>query len=70
MISNDLKIAVIGQGYVSFPLAYEFGKKFDAIIVAVANDAFKKIDYKKILKQNNILYNIKGILKNKTNLRL
>ena len=70
MISNNLKIAVISQGYVGFPLAYEFGKKFDAIIVAVAHDTFKKIDYIKILKENNILYDIKGILKNKTNLRL
>ena len=28
---NDLKIAVIGQGYVGLPLAIEFGKKYETI---------------------------------------
>ena len=31
MIEKDLKIAVIGLGYVGLPLAIEFGKKHDVV---------------------------------------
>ncbi|EAQ31895.1 Vi polysaccharide biosynthesis UDP-N-acetylglucosamine C-6 dehydrogenase TviB [Idiomarina baltica] len=31
MISNQLKIAVVGLGYVGLPLAVEFGKKYDTL---------------------------------------
>ena len=31
MVGTDLKIAVIGLGYVGLPLAMEFGKKYDVI---------------------------------------
>ena len=29
--SNEIKIAIIGLGYVGFPLAVEFGKKYPTI---------------------------------------
>ena len=38
-------------------------EKFDAIILAVAHDVFKKIDLKKIIKYNNsVIYDVKGFL--------
>jgi UDP-N-acetyl-D-galactosamine dehydrogenase len=35
-------------------------KKFDAIVVAVAHKEFANIDYSRLLKENNILYNLKS----------
>lgn len=35
---------------------------FDAVILAVAHQEFKKINIRKLLKQNGIVYDVKGIL--------
>ena len=36
------KIAVIGLGYVGFPLAVEFGKKFDTIGFDISKNRIKE----------------------------
>ena len=46
-------------------------KKYDAIVISVAHDKFKEIDYKKYLKPSGIIYDVKGLLnKNEVNGRL
>ena len=38
-------------------------KKYNIIIIAVAHDKFKKIDYKKLkINDDTIIYDVKGIL--------
>lgn len=45
--------------------------KYDAAILAVAHEIFKKTDYSKILKYNHVLFDVKGVLdKNKIDGRL
>jgi UDP-N-acetyl-D-galactosamine dehydrogenase len=41
--SNDMKIAIIGLGYVGLPLAVEFGKKFDTIGFDINEERVKQI---------------------------
>ena len=39
-------------------------QKYDSIIVAVAHDEFKKLNFKSLKKfDNSIIYDIKGVLK-------
>jgi len=40
-------------------------KKYDVAVLAVAHDKFLKIDYKKILNKNYVLYDVKSILPKK-----
>ena len=40
-------------------------KKYDVVVLAVAHDDFLKIDYKKILNKNYVLYDVKSILPKK-----
>ena len=40
-------------------------KKYDVVILAVAHDQFLKIDYKNILNENYVLYDVKSILPKK-----
>jgi UDP-N-acetyl-D-galactosamine dehydrogenase len=35
---------------------------YDAIVLAVAHDEFKKLDLKKLSAENSVLYDVKGIL--------
>ena len=45
--------------------------KYDIVILAVAHENFLKIDFKKILNTNHILYDVKSVLpKNISTLRL
>lgn len=37
-------------------------KKFDAVILAVAHDKFLKIDVRSLLKENGVIYDVKGML--------
>ena len=37
-------------------------QQFDAIILAVAHDAFKSLDVKSLLKPNGVVYDVKGML--------
>ena len=37
-------------------------QKFDAVILGVAHQEFLTLDYKKILKDNSVLYDVKGVL--------
>ena len=40
-------------------------QKYDSIIIAVAHDEFKKLNFKSLKKSDNsIIYDIKGFLKN------
>ena len=41
---NTNKIAVIGLGYVGFPLAIEFGKKFDTIGYDISKDRISELN--------------------------
>jgi UDP-N-acetyl-D-galactosamine dehydrogenase len=36
--------------------------KFDAVILAVAHDQFKSLDVKALLKDNGVVYDVKGVL--------
>ena len=36
--------------------------RFDAVVLAVAHDAFNYIDEKRLLKEKSILYDVKGFL--------
>ncbi|MBS7786453.1 nucleotide sugar dehydrogenase [Flavobacterium sp. CYK-55] len=38
--------------------------QFDAVVLGVAHDVFANLDYKKIKKENAVLYDVKGILGN------
>lgn len=38
------------------------GQKYSAVILAVCHDVFKDIDYKQLLKENGVLYDVKGML--------
>lgn len=38
------------------------GQKYRAVILAVCHDVFKDIDYKQLLKENGVLYDVKGML--------
>jgi UDP-N-acetyl-D-galactosamine dehydrogenase len=38
------------------------GKKYDAIIIAVAHDEFKALDIKSLGKTNKVIYDVKGML--------
>jgi UDP-N-acetyl-D-galactosamine dehydrogenase len=40
-------------------------KKFDTIILAVAHDEFKQIDFVKIRKDNSVVYDVKNVLPTK-----
>ena len=44
--------------------------KFDSIIVAVAHNQFKKLDFLKIKHEKTIIYDVKGFLDNSVNARL
>ncbi|WP_420601472.1 nucleotide sugar dehydrogenase [Flagellimonas sp.] len=44
--------------------------KFDAIVLAVAHDSFKSLDLQSMLNQNGVIYDVKGILKDKANRQL
>jgi len=37
-------------------------EKFDAIVLGVAHDNFKNIDFTSIKKEHAVLYDVKGIL--------
>ena len=37
-------------------------KKYDSIILAVAHDNFKTIDFKKLMNKNGFIYDIKGVI--------
>jgi UDP-N-acetyl-D-glucosamine/UDP-N-acetyl-D-galactosamine dehydrogenase len=39
-------------------------KKFDAIVLGVSHNEFLNIDFKKIQKENSVLYDVKGVLGN------
>ena len=41
--NNQLKLAVIGLGYVGLPLAVEFGRKFDTIGFDIKSDRLKQL---------------------------
>lgn len=38
------------------------GKKFDAVIMAVAHNQFKELDIKKLTIDDGVIYDVKGIL--------
>ena len=38
-------------------------EKFDAIILAVAHDKFKELNFEKIKNSETIIYDVKGVLK-------
>lgn len=45
-------------------------KKYDAIILGVAHNEFKNIDFEQLKKPNAVIYDVKGILGNIANGRL
>ena len=45
-------------------------KKYDAVVLAVAHNEFLQSDFKTRLKENGILYDVKGVLKEKLDGRL
>jgi UDP-N-acetyl-D-galactosamine dehydrogenase len=54
-------------------VAHEYGyttttvlpdSKFDAVVLGVSHNEFKDIDYKNLLGDNSVLYDVKGILGN------
>ncbi|MBW7676605.1 nucleotide sugar dehydrogenase [Chryseobacterium chendengshani] len=48
-----------------------FTEKFDAIVLTVAHEEFLDLDFSASLKENSIIYDVKGVLnKNKVNKRL
>ncbi len=47
------------------------GKKFDAVVLAVAHKEFVTVDWKEYLNENGIIYDVKGCLdKKEVNSRL
>ncbi|MFN3940371.1 MAG: UDP binding domain-containing protein, partial [Chitinophagales bacterium] len=38
------------------------GDTYEAIIIAVAHDQFKKIDFQKLMKPTSVVYDIKGLV--------
>jgi UDP-N-acetyl-D-galactosamine dehydrogenase len=45
-------------------------KTFDAVILTVAHSEFHKVDLKSLLKENSVLYDVKGFIKQKVGGRL
>ena len=59
-----MKIAVFGLGYVGLSLAVEFGKIFDAILIAVGHREYcnsKLADWEKMLKPNGEIIDEKSL---------
>ena len=55
------------HGMINNPL--ELSKKYDAIVVSVAHEQFKKIttdDYERLSNKNRVIMDIKNIVKNPT----
>ena len=54
---ENIKIAVIGQGYVGLPLAIEFGKKYETIGFDINSKRIKELekgkDHTKKLRRSN-----------------
>ncbi|MFA7686581.1 MAG: nucleotide sugar dehydrogenase [Moheibacter sp.] len=46
------------------------GEAFDAIILGVAHDEFRKLDFDALKKETAIIYDVKGILNDKADLKL
>ena len=46
------------------------GKKFDAVILAVAHDKFKGLDIDSLLHSNHVLYDVKGMISGQVDGRL
>lgn len=46
------------------------GKKFDAVILAVAHDKFKGLDIDSLLQSNHVLYDVKGMISGQVDGRL
>ena len=44
--------------------------KFDALVLGVGHKEFNGLDYKALLKKNNVLYDVKGIIKEKVDGKL
>lgn len=90
---KNIKIAVIGLGYVGLPLARLFSTdnitiydpwadtdlvrkeydieitnvlpengSFDAAILAVSHNEFSKLNLKSLMKENSVIYDVKGFL--------
>jgi UDP-N-acetyl-D-galactosamine dehydrogenase len=38
------------------------GGKYDAVILAVAHEAFRSLDVKNLLSENGVVYDVKGFL--------
>lgn len=36
--------------------------KYDAVVLGVAHDLFKHLDVKSLLKDNGVIYDVKGVL--------
>ena len=45
-------------------------EKYDAIVLAVAHNEFLQLDLQSLLKENGVIYDVKGILKNTADKRL
>ena len=70
------RAAVIGVGISNIPLIKWLTKlnvkvtafdrlpeeKFDTVILAVAHDAFKNIDIKSLVREEGVVYDVKGVL--------
>ena len=56
-------------GYACQPELVE-GQKFDAIILGVAHDEFRDLDFDSLKKENAIVYDVKGILGEAADLKL
>ncbi len=72
-------VEVFDPGADAAEVYYEYGikliskienKKYDAIVLAVAHEIFKNVDFNILRKKNSIIYDVKGMLKIKVDGRL
>lgn len=58
------------EDYFNSPSPSERGEAFDAIVLGVAHDEFRDLDFDSLKKENAIVYDVKGILGEAADLKL
>ena len=80
-LSNNLKVDIVDpladpslfekEYNLSCSTEIQLDKKYDCVIICVAHNSFKNLDFNKILKPKSVLYDVKSVLpKNKSDGRL
>ena len=76
LINNDVDVDIYDNLANSDEVLFEYGinliniidKKYDCVILAVPHENFLKLDFQKFVKNNYIIYDLKGVLETNKNI--